>query len=137
MKHITLKCYDGFKHFDSTFSFQSDHGKVNIHFDFKGFKIDVEDNYPFLALSKIRLELEKIGVKIMCNGARLNVYPSGAALGSLKAYELEMGKSVTAASLVFIFDGFNDIAQIATVAKQKEYYRKWLNSVGMGDYQNI
>ena len=103
-------------------------GTAKITFECSSYKIESHDNYPFSALLDIRKELEKRNLKILCNGSRLDVYPSGAALGSLKAYALKMGKVATRDDLVLIFESTNDMTKIATIDEQKNYYRKWLDS---------
>jgi hypothetical protein len=129
MKQFELKSFDGKEYLPSTLTFEMEGGIAKITFECSVYKISGQDNYPFSALLIIRKELEKMEFKILCNGSRLDVYPSGAALGSLKAYALKMGKVATRNDLVSIFEATNDVRKIATVDEQKEYYRKWLDSV--------
>lgn len=64
------------------------------------------DNY-FEALNKIRMELEKKEIKLLCKGCCRNVYPSGMLLdmgSGRKAYQLVMGEQAKMSSLVDIFE---------------------------------
>jgi hypothetical protein len=131
MKKYLLKCFDGARFYDSNLQFRTAAGEIEINLECENIRIRVTDTYPFLALTKIRLELAKHHLVLICNGAKLNVYPSGAALQSIKAYELEMGKPVTKENLVVIFESTDDVDKIVSVDQQKEFYRKWLESVGV------
>jgi hypothetical protein len=50
-----------------------------------------------------------------------------SAIG-LMAYEMEMGKQAT--RLVNILDAAKETDMIVTVKEQKEFWEKWLNSLG-------
>jgi hypothetical protein len=98
----------------------------NVHLKSNGIDISVDDDFPFIALAKIRLELERQGIKILCNGSRLDVYASEMSLTSIKAYVLEIGKQAT--EIVNIFDP-TDLEKIASVEDQKKYRLKWLEAL--------
>ena len=86
----------------------------------------------FDCLVQIRETFEKDGYKILCNGARYDVYPSQMSrqMGKgLKAYKLTIGKQATEKDLVDIFDP-TDAARIGTVEQQKKYYDDWIKSLG-------
>src|SRR5581483_5126314 len=100
MKKFELKLFDGKNYLPSTLVFEMEGGMANITFECSAHKFEGHDNYPFSALLNMRKELDERGLKILCNGSRLDVYPSGAALGSLKAYALKMGKVATRDDLV-------------------------------------
>ena len=129
MNTYLLKTFNGRESLESTITFESDSSLIKVCFHCMDISICKEDNYPFLALAKIREELEIKDLKILCKGSLLNVYPSGAALPFLKAYELQLGKAVTQKDLIFIFDPVSDVDKIATVKEQKAFYLKWLESV--------
>ena len=78
----------------------------------------------FECLTQLRLELAKHGCKPLCNGARLNVYPSGMCrdMGNgLCAYVFNSNKQVDSEDLVDIFD-YAEPDSIASVAEQFNYY---------------
>lgn len=83
----------------------------------------------FDALLGLRRKLEDAGYKLICAGARRNVYPSGMArsMGSARlAYAMEIGKS--AHELVDIFDEAEP-GQVGTVAEQEQYRQLWISSL--------
>ena len=129
MKIYSLKCHDGADYFDSTISMITRHGRVELIFEGGDLHIEVEDYYPFLALSQLRRELEPKGIKILCNGSRLDVYPSSAVIIGVRAYLLELGVGGTKESLCYIFDSTDNLNKIATVDEQWEYWLKWRESV--------
>lgn len=101
----------------------------NIKLSYKSDAINlyVEDEYPFFALLKLRAELEKLNLILLCMGSRKDVYPSGMSANGLMAYKMVMGKP--ARELVNIFEPTKDIENIGTVAEQKAYRDLWLKSL--------
>ena len=88
------------------------------------------DNF-FEALIKIRKELEKKDIKLLCKGCCRNVYPSGMILEmgyGRKAYTLTMGKQAEIKSLVDIFENCQE-EEYASVDEQYNYFDKWCNSI--------
>ena len=86
----------------------------------------------FEALCRIRRELEKEGLVPFCYGASLNVFPSGMGrqmAAGLAAYKMVMNQAATLEQLVNIFDQCPDIIP-ASVEKQRQYFNKWLASLG-------
>lgn len=82
----------------------------------------------FECLSRLRTQLDKDGIRLCCNGARLNVWPSGMARdmgGGLKAYVLQIGRRASLADLVDIFDAA-PVEAIATVDEQRRFSEEWL-----------
>lgn len=83
-------------------------------------------------LKSIRNTCEPLGVRICCNGARKDCYPSAMALqmgGGHKVIVREMGRPVTSLdSVVKLFDPA-DLSQVGTVAEQEAYYRAWLKTL--------
>src|SRR6476620_4972550 len=92
---------------------------VELELEIDDISIRVKDEYPFFAFIKIRSELESYGIKMLCNGSRIDVYPSGNSVAGIMAYELEFGKP--ARKLVCIFDPFDNPNKIGTVNEQKMY----------------
>jgi len=127
MNTYPLQCLRGYEIFDSTVTFTQKGAKVQLEFISTYTEIKVEDDFPFLALIKIRMELEKLGVKILCNGSRIDVYPSGMGMMSLKAYELKLGEQ--AKKLLNIFEPTEEIDKIATIEDQRLYFENWLKSL--------
>jgi len=89
-----------------------------------------EDEYPFFSLAKLRGQLEEMNAFILCNGARIDVYPSAMSSVGEMAYELEMGKQAT--KLVNIFEPYDREAGIATFSAQKKYREIWIESLKNG-----
>ncbi|WIE64596.1 hypothetical protein DEI99_015400 [Curtobacterium sp. MCLR17_036] len=74
----------------------------------------------FEALCRVRLELEHEGWLLGVEGARIDVWPSGAARdqgGGLRAYRLRQGRSPGSADLVDVFAPTAE--RLATVAEQR------------------
>jgi hypothetical protein len=91
-------------------------------------KLRAEASDLFDCLVKIRLDLELEGAKILCNGARLDAFPSPMARdmgGGRKVYLLRMGEPAQLENLVNTFDEA-PIEKIASVAEQKKFYLDWL-----------
>lgn len=82
---------------------------------------------PFDTLQQLRLELEKMNIKIVCEGARVDVYPSGMQLQTFMAYETKMNEPAT--KEVYIFGDTGQIEKLVSVNDQEAYHRKWLESV--------
>lgn len=84
------------------------------------------DNY-FDTLIKLREELEKLNIKLLCKGCCKNVYPSGMLLcmgAGRNAYTLIYGEQAKMNSLVDIFDSCS-IDEYATIQEQLEYFEEW------------
>jgi len=82
----------------------------------------------FECLCRLRTQLDREGIRLCCNGARLNVWPSGMARdmgGGLKAYVLQIGRRATIDDLVDIFDSA-PVEDVATVEEQRRFAEKWL-----------
>ena len=88
------------------------------------------DNY-FDTLIKLREELEKLNIKLLCKGCCKNVYPSGMLLcmgAGRNAYTLIYGEQAKMNSLVDIFDSCS-IDEYATIQEQLEYFEEWTCSL--------
>lgn len=88
------------------------------------------DNY-FETLIKLRKELEKKDIKLLCKGCCKNVYPSGMLLNmgaGRNAYTLIYGEQAKRDSLVDIFDACL-LDEYATIQEQSEYFEKWILSI--------
>lgn len=86
----------------------------------------------FEALNLIRLEAEKVGYLILCNGARTDAYPSRMSrqMGEGgKLYVFKSGIPAQREDLVSIF-GPADFQKVGTVAAQRAAYDGWIRSLG-------
>jgi len=85
----------------------------------------------FDCLIRLRLYLEKNNYLLLCNGARVDVYPSGMSRdmsnGRL-AYITTLGESTTKNNIIDIFDETNQ-TNVGTVEQQKEFRTQWINSI--------
>jgi hypothetical protein len=85
----------------------------------------------FDCVTAMRGDLEKEGIKLLCNGARKDVFSSKRSRqvdGGVTAYELVPGCRATEDKLVDLFE-YAPPAVIASVEEQKHYFQDWLNSV--------
>ena len=64
---------------------------------------NANDTFPFVALCKIREDLEEEGKKICCKGNRIDVHPSGRMLIGFNAYKLILGNQALDKDIVNIF----------------------------------
>jgi hypothetical protein len=90
------------------------------------YAVEAKDLFDGLIL--LRNELEKSGKKILCNGARKNVWPSGMSRsmgGGRKAYLMEIG--CRARELVNIFD-YAPPELIVSTKEQEEFSTHWFSS---------
>lgn len=82
----------------------------------------------FECMCQLRARLDREGIRLCCNGARPDVWPSGMARdmgGGLRAYVLELGRRASIDDLVDIFDAA-PIEDIASVEEQRLFAKKWL-----------
>lgn len=83
------------------------------------------------AFVDLRSWLDGLGVKLLCNGARVDVTPSGMSRGmsgGRKAYIIRLGKPSLSSDLVDVFE-YAEPEKIGTVQQQKEFYKKWVSSL--------
>lgn len=85
----------------------------------------------FACLSNLRLYLEKKNFLLLCNGARIDVYPSSMtremSAGRL-AYVIKLGQTASRDDIVDIFETTSK-ENIGTVKQQKEYHTRWADSI--------
>ncbi|MEV4131859.1 hypothetical protein AB0J72_06795 [Dactylosporangium sp. NPDC049742] len=86
----------------------------------------------FHALAALRLQVEPDGIRLCCNGARRDVYPSRMALsmaGGEIAYLLRRGRRPSIpASFVSVLDPA-DCSDVVTVEEQRAWYDDWWRTV--------
>jgi hypothetical protein len=90
--------------------------------------LNVVDQDFWGCLLKVRQDLERKNLFILCQGSAINVRPSGMARdmsSGLKAYAFELGKKVTMKNLVEVFEPIN-IEMVATIAEQEQFFMKWI-----------
>ncbi|MCT7981394.1 hypothetical protein [Laspinema olomoucense] len=81
----------------------------------------------FDGFCELRLFLEKKGWNILCNGARVDAYPSSMSRdmgGGMKLYHLQIGKRPQRSDLLRIFDKAEP-NKIGTIEEQRLYYERW------------
>lgn len=86
----------------------------------------------FKSMVLFREELENNGAKLLCNGARKDVYPSGMSRSmgqATKAYVLSIGEQARASDKVDIFDQA-DKQLVSTIEEQNMHFKKWVSSLG-------
>lgn len=108
-------------------------GKIKVTWALKDLHIGGEDESSdyFDCLLKIRETLDRNGLKILCNGARYDVYPSRMSRQmsmGIKAYVLVKGRQASEKDLIGIFDEAEP-ARIGTIEQQRSYYNEWLESL--------
>lgn len=105
--------------------------QISLTLRFSGIEIQKVDYDYFSALQQIRIDLEAIKINVLCNGASLDVYPSGMMRdmgGALKAYRLKRGLHAHLSDVVDIFEFDENNFIICTVSEQNEFYEKWKES---------
>lgn len=96
-------------------------GLTKIKFIYEGIEIDKEGEFPFFVLVDLRKDLENLGYLLICNGSRIDVYPSRMSSVGSNAYLLKPNQKALLTDIVNIFDTTDRIDLITTVERQKEY----------------
>lgn len=95
------------------------------------FQLKLTGKNYFEVLVKLRGELEKEGIKLLCKGCAKNVYPSGmiSDMGmGRNAYTLFLGLPARMDSLVDIFNECSE-SEYASVLEQQVYFEQWIRSI--------
>jgi len=85
---------------------------------------DADDLYE--CLRAFRRVIEPDGFRVLCQGARPNVCPSGMTRqmgGALKSYAHTLGQPALTKDLVETFDPVEDIRSVSTVEEQDDFMR--------------
>jgi hypothetical protein len=85
----------------------------------------------FEALRALRRTLEAEDMRLLCAGARIDVYPSGMSRSmsaGRKAYVLRLGSPARTDDLVDIF-AHAASEEVGTVEQQEQYYKNWVASL--------
>jgi hypothetical protein len=93
--------------------------------------VKLEGRDLFDCLCALRTETDALGIKILCNGARIDAFPSPMlqSSGARKVYITEIGKQALRENLVNIFEEA-PAEKVGTVEDQFEYHTKWIDSLG-------
>lgn len=86
----------------------------------------------FQCLCEAREYLRNYDTILLCNGARLDAYPSRMSRqmsGGLAIYISTMGRPNSEGDMVDLF-GEAPAERIATVEEQRQFHRNWLDSLG-------
>jgi hypothetical protein len=77
-------------------------------------------------LRAFRRVIEPDGFRVLCQGARPNVHPSGMSsqAGAWTSYAHTLGQPALLQDLVGTFDPVEDIASVGTVEEQDEFMRR-------------
>jgi hypothetical protein len=80
----------------------------------------------FECLRAFRRVIEPDGFRVLCQGARPNVHPSGMSsqAGAWTSYALTLGQPALTKDLVGTFDPAEDIASVGTVEEQDEFIKR-------------
>lgn len=91
----------------------------------------LENDDFFECLIDLRRLLEKDGGRVLCQGARRDVFPSPMmrSSGCATAYVMRMGKPANEKEVVQIFDAA-PANLVVSVLEQLAYYHQWLGSLG-------
>lgn len=85
----------------------------------------------FEALVAARRSLEAAGVRVACNGARRDVFPSAMlrqTAAGRRAYVLTMPRTAGRPTTVDIFEAAPESSALATVDEQRAWFDQWLKS---------
>jgi hypothetical protein len=79
----------------------------------------------------LRSKTDALGIKVLCNGARIDAFPSPMlqSSGARKVYITEIGKQALRENLVNIFEEA-PAEKVGTIEDQFEYHNKWIDSLG-------
>ena len=98
------------------------HPDQNVSMEIDLFNDVFKDYDAFGCLCKLRQKLERQNLWILCNGARIDCYPSGMCreMGcGFSVYELQLGVHAKRENLVKTFD-YAPLNTLATVKQQYE-----------------
>lgn len=86
----------------------------------------------FECMKSVRRHLEGMSMLLLCNGARIDAYPSGMSRQMGRARRVcivELGKPGTQEGVVDIF-GTAPLDKVGSVDAQREFHDNWLRSLG-------
>ncbi len=84
----------------------------------------------FECLCYLRKAFEEIGWLLLCNGSRIDAFPSGMSRqmgGGLKLYITKLGEHSRMEDIVVLFD-IAPADTVGTVQEQLDYHKKWVAS---------
>jgi hypothetical protein len=91
---------------------------------------DASDFYE--CLRAFRRLIEPEGFRVLCEGARPNVFPSGMSgqSGALKCYRHTLGQPAFTKDLLDTFGPVLDVASVGTVEEQDDFIRRHWEGFG-------
>lgn len=92
----------------------------------------------FMALVRLRRQLEPDGLKVAVQGARRDTYPSGMARdmgGGMQVYVIRPGQGARLEDLVKILDDAPP-DQTVTVEEQRAFFQAWMAEFANGRHQS-
>jgi len=128
-KELLTYSIDDKRYYNSILLVEKCNEGINIKYYLDDVVIEIVDNRPFDCLVKLRRALLKRNLLLMCEGSRIDVYPSGASFSTLIAYKVTMGKVAEVKDKVNIFDPTSDLDMIGSDVEQKDYRERWINSL--------
>lgn len=132
MEKVNVLCVKNGLEMDAIIELSENEDNVRIKFILEEVIFEKEDETFFEALIKMRKDLEKMDIKLLCKGCCKNVYPSAMILkmgAGRKAYTLTYGEQAKMNSLVDIFAPCS-IEQYGTVQQQADFFASWIESIG-------
>lgn len=85
----------------------------------------------FECFIQLRLTLEPEGIRFLCNGARLDAYPSAMSLSmgsGWLVYQHREGQTGSVAGGLNLLDP-SPIECVGTVEEQREWHKRWIQSI--------
>jgi hypothetical protein len=92
-------------------------------------EIIVSDCTYLSAYQKLRDYVLSMGFGMKCNGSRCNAVQSGMLGPNPRIYLVELGSQALLRDIVGIYD-YADINEFPNTQEQKEYFQKWIDSLG-------
>jgi hypothetical protein len=97
--------------------------------DLTGSVWDATEITVWHALGALRAQLDPVGVRLCCQGARIDAYVSGMSVSMSDgwlAYILRSWRQPRSRDLVNVLDPA-PLRKIATVSEQAQYFERWAN----------
>jgi hypothetical protein len=94
-------------------------------------ELEFENQDLFECLIDLRQEIEKKNWKLLCNGSRIDVYPSRMLRemnGAGRAYILKIGEQARTEDIVHIFD-YAALELIGSISEQENFHETWFRSL--------
>ena len=96
-----------------------------------GLRVAADDGDYFAALLAVRRTLERDAIRLLCQGARRDVWPSGMAISmsaGMKAYVLVLGQHAARPALIDTFAPAS-ADEVGTIAEQEAHRDAWFAEI--------